>query len=542
MSKISKDISIAVKQIKRKNNRASVRYISEQISKKLGIKVSKSSVSAILKKSGLSSPRGRRVSGQSLIRVTSPWAGYFLFWGADALLGLSGAVAACFRRSCPSIRLSDRNLQDLVGAWLLAKVIYSVNLTKIEDYEKDEIWQILGRRISKGSLTRFLYIFNSLELVKNEIVTEINHLVQDVHYLKFDLEDKTSFFIDGTFKTIWDGPKIPINFCSTYCNVNSYVETTLLKGEPVAIFNARPESALSELLAEFIFALDGSSPRKRIRNIRCMSSKGLEIKEVTHSVPPKINFIIGVWPWQYKAIAQLEKKKATGYYFNEAFEQKYPCVEETIRFAQHLENKEVILRLVVIKESDIGHARIALFTNMDEHEFPASEVVKKFVRRFPFFEDSHKDFLEVLKTPAYVEEYPDEKKILAQAQAVQSSHDVDEVFTALVDILNSFMQRSFFPSACWGWSMMKMRELFLKQAGRIRRDYVDDSLCNLLVSNRLRNLSELSVAALRFNEMPIFDADGKKMWVRIDSNGGPVAASGKPVATKEGPVSTRGPA
>ncbi len=518
MSKISKDITLAVKRIKSKNSNISVRNISEQVGRKIGIKVSKSSVSAILKKSGLSSPRGRSVSGRSLIRVTSPWAGYFFLWGADALLGLSRAVAACFRRSFPSMRLSERSLRDIVGAWILAKVIYSVDLTKIADYEKSEIWQILGRRVSKGSLTRFIQVFNSLQLVKNEIVTEINHLVQDVHYLRFDLDDKSHFFVDGTFKTIWDGPNIPINFCSTYCNVNSYIDSIFLKGEPVVIFNARPESALSELLAEVIFALDGSSPSKRIRHVRYISSKGIEIKEVTYNVPPKINFIVGIWPWQYKTIAQIEKKKATGYYFNEAFEQKYPCVEETIRYAEHIDNKEVKLRLVLIKESDIGHARIALFTNMDEHEFPAADVVKKFVRRFPFFEDSHKGFLEVLKTPAYVEEFPDDKKILEQAQAVRSSRDADEVFTILVDILNSFMKRTFFPSACWGWSLMKMRELFLKQPGRIRRDYVEDALCNLLVSKRLRHLTDLSAAALRFNEMPIFNADGKKMWIRADSS------------------------
>jgi len=516
MSKISKDIVLTVKRLKRKNNRASVRDIAKEVSKKLGIKVSKSSVSAILKKGGLSSPRGRRVSGRSLIRVSSPWAGYFLFWGADALLGLSKAVASSFRRSFPSMRLSERSLRDFVGAWILAKVIYSVDLTKIADYEKSEIWQILGRRLSKGSLNRFIHVFNSLQLVKNEIVTEISHLVQDVHYLQFELEDKSRFYIDGTFKTIWDGPKIPINFCSTYCNVNSYVETTLSKGEPIVIFNARPESALSELLSEFIFSLDGNSPAKRIRHLRYFSSKGIENKEVTFNMPPKINFIVGIWPWQYKMVAQLEQKKATGYYFNEAFEQKYPCVEDTIRFAQHTENKEVRLRIILIKEGDAGHARIALFTNMDEHEFPAQEVVEKFVRRFPFFEVSHKAFLDVLKTPAYADEYPDEKKILEQARALGSSRDANEVFAVLVNLLNAFMQRSFFPSECWGWSLMKMRELFLKQPGHIRRDYVDDILCNMLVPKELQQFQSLSVAALRFNELPVFSADHKKMWVRAE--------------------------
>jgi len=518
MSKISKDVILAIKQSKRRTPNISVRDLSDHFSKKFGFTVSKSSVSAVLKKSDLSSPKGRRVSGESLIRVSSPWAGYFIFWGADALLGLSRAVAVCFRRSFSSMRLSERNLRDIVGAWILAKALYSVELTKIADYEKNEIWQILGRRVSKGSLARFLQVFNSLQLIKNEIVAEMNHIVQDVHYLRFDLQDKSNFFVDATFKTIWDGPKIPIDFCSTYCNVDSYIESVFVKGEPFVIFNARPESALSELLAEFIFSLDGSAPSKVIRKVLCISSKDVVNKEVTYNIPKKINFIVGIWPWQYKTIAQLEKKKATGYYFNEAFEQKYPCVEEAIRFAQHIDNNEVTLRMILIKESDVGHARIALFTNMDEHDFPAVEVVRKFVRRFPFFEDSHKGFLEVLKAPAYADDFPDEKKILEQALAVRSSRDADEVFTALVDILNSFMLRAFFPSACWGWSLMKVRELFLKQPGRIRSDYAEDILCNLLISKRLRQLPDVSSAALRFNEMPIFNADRKKMWIRVDAS------------------------
>ena len=523
MSKISRDAITAITKLKKTNTQLSVREIAKQVSKKFRIKVSKSTVSAILKGDGLSSPRGRGVSGESLIRVKSPWAGYFLFRGADALLGLSKAVAACFRRSCPSIHIGDRNLVDVVGAWILAKVIYNVNLSKIADYEKSEIWQILGRRCAKGSLTRFLQNLESLQLINNEIVAEIHHLVQDVHYLKFELEDGSNFLIDGSFKTIWNKADIPINFCSTYCNVSSYIDSIFLKSEPVVIFNARPDSSLSELLAEFIFALDGSSPRKAIRHVRCISPKGAEIKEVTYTPPPKMNFIIGIWPWQYKSIAQIEKKKATGYYFNEAFEQKYPCVEDTIRFAQHIDNKEVNLRMILIKESDVGHARIALFTNMAGQDFPPEEIVKKFARRFPFFENSHKDFLEVLKAPAYAEEYPDEKRILERAQAIRNSRDADELFSILVEIANAFMQRSFFPSRCWGWSLLKMRELFLKVPGCIRRDYVDDVICNLLNTNSLSNLSDLEVAALRFNEMPVFDTDTKKMWMRVDSKGGPIS-------------------
>jgi len=521
MSKISRDISNAVKAAKKRNKRASVRALAEYVSKKLNIKISKSTVSEILKQSGLSSPKGRRVSGKSLIRVSSPWAGYYFFRGADRLLGLSHGIAMCFRRSCPWVHISEKVLCDVVTTWILAKVIYSVDLSKVAEYDKSEIWHILGRRLSKGSLTRFLAAFNSLQLIKNEIVTEITKLVQDVHYLQFDLEDGSHFLIDGSFKTIWKEAKIPIDFVSTYCNTSSYIDSIFQKNEPVVVFNARPEAALSELLAEFIFALEGSGADKRIKKIQCMSPQHTVVKELTNNVTGKIPFVIGVWPWQYKRILELERESATGYYFNEAFEQKYPYIEDTIRFAQHVDKNEVTLRLIIIKDADPGHARIALFTNMDAHAHPAGEVVKKFVRRFPFFEDGHKDFLDVLKAPAYAEEYPGEEKVLERAQSIRDSQEADEIFSALVDILNTFMLRSFFPSSTWGWSLLKVRELFLKVPGRIRRDYVDDIICNLLPSNDLQQLSYLTSAATRFNELPVFDADMKKMWVRSLPQAGP---------------------
>ncbi|MGE5280497.1 MAG: hypothetical protein ACM3L6_07140 [Deltaproteobacteria bacterium] len=517
MSKISKEVQSCIIKAKKKNRSAAVREIAQEIKKIHGVKLSKSSVATILKENGLSSSVGRRISGESLGRVKSSCAGYYFFTAAEALLGVSRSVAACFRRACPTMHMSERALEDVVSSWLLAKVMYSVDFSKVIGYDKRELWQILGRRASKGGMGRFLETYNSLQHIGNEIVADISNLLREANYLRFDLEDRTSFFVDGTFNTIWSTPEIPIDFSATVCNLDGYVNSILKGREPVVVFNARAEADLNELLADFIFALQDSSPRKKIRSLSLISSQHAEIKNVAINPGNKLDFIIGIWPWQYKMIRELEQRRAMGYVFNEPLELKYPYVEESIRFAQHIDNNEVRLRIIVIKEREDGHARIALFTNMDPQKHTARNVVERFVRRFPFFEEGHRAFLEILREPAYADAFQGEKQLIEKAQAIRDARSADEAFGVLVEIVNAFMQRSFFPAASWGWSILKMRELYFKIPGKIRRDYADDVICNLLPSKELNVIRSAEAAALRLNGTPVFDPEKKKLWMRLSA-------------------------
>ena len=516
ITKINSSIRNYILQRKRRNSNISIRALANETSSKFNIKLSKSSVNILIKQAKLSSPVGRRVSTVFRPAGASTGAGFSLLLGANYLLGLSKILANSIKKTNPLLRLKSDTISALSEAWLLSKAIYNVPLEKIENYDKNDLWFIIGKKANKGILKKYIDALNIIQPINLQVVTELSHVLQDVHYFKFRLSDGSQYFLDGQQKTIWKDSKIPLNFCTTIDIANSYINSIFLKEEPFLLMSAKPESILGEELSDFIFSLDGSSANKRIRGIELISPRGEAVKEIPFVPPQRRRFLIGIWPWQYKPIGELEKRNAMGKLVLEPFTEEFFFVEEKIRFSQHVNNNEVTLRLIVIKAGEKGPARIGILTNLDDGQH-ASEIAERYIRHFPQVEASHMFFLNTIKTPLYFDDFISSEKILANAKKIQESATPDELFANLVDVLNIFAKRCFFPADCSGWSLLKMRELFYKQSGFIKRDMASDILFNINNSNKLQQNNYLTQAATRFNEMPIFDEAARKLWLSIQS-------------------------
>ena len=515
--KISSEIKYYILQRKRKNPDLSCRTLALEASSKFRINISKSSINSIFKLEQLSNPVGRRVT--KIFRPSGELggAGYALLHGAGILLGLSKILAFLIKKIHPAVRLKLETLEAISEAWIMSKAIYNVSLEKIEDYSKNELWFIIGRKVNKGLLKQYIDTFKSLQTINYQLLSELSHVLQDVHYLRFTLADGAQYFLDGQLKSIWSDSKIPLDFCVTIDIANSYINNVFFGTQPLVIISAKPESMLGEEISDFIFSLDGSAAYQRIRKIELFSPKGDLVKEIPFVVPDRRKFVIGVWPWQYKAISELEKRKAQGRFFLEPTSGEFYFVEDKVIFTQYTHNIEVTLRLIILKSDKEGPARLGILTNLDHEKCSAQQVVESYVRRCPNFEISHNLFLKATKKPSYFEELISSEKILALAKKIMDCQEPDSFFSVLVEILNIFAQRVFFPADCAGWSLFKMRELFYKQRGFIKRDLSDDVIFNLFNSNMLQEKDFLNFAAIKFNEAPIFDFSGRKPWILTTS-------------------------
>jgi hypothetical protein len=510
----SNEISNYILSRKRKNSNLSVRLLAKEVSSKFNTNISKSAVSLLLNKAKLSSPVGRKVATVFRPAGETAGAGFSLLLGANYLLGLSKILANSVKAANPILRLKSDTISALSEAWLMSKAIYNIPLGKIENYSKNDLWFIIGKKANKGILKKYIDALNFMQPINLQLVRELSHILQDVHYFKFRLADGSEICLDGQQKTIWRDQKIPLNFCITIDIANSYMNSIFLEGAPFIIMSAKPESVLGEELADFIFCLDGSSANKRIREIEFISPNGHAIKEIPFVPPQRRRFLVGVWPWQYKPIGEIEKRKAPGKFVLEPLGQEFFFVEEQIRFTQHVDNNEVMLRLIVIKSGENGPARMGILTNLGEEQ-TAGQIVERYIRCFPQVEASHMFFLNAVKSPLYFEDFISSEKILADAKKILESADPDAFFTNLVDILHLFAKRCFFPADCAVWSLLKMRELFYKQPGFIKRDMASDILFNLNNINKIQQNEHLIQAATRFNEMPIFDEIGRKLWLSV---------------------------
>ncbi|OIO36834.1 MAG: hypothetical protein AUJ74_00980 [Candidatus Omnitrophica bacterium CG1_02_44_16] len=512
-SKITQNIRNYVLSRKRKNCNISCRTIADETGDKFKMIISKSSVNVILKGARLSSPVGRNVAKIYRPSGETDGAGYAFLLAANYLLGFSRILATTLRKLAPSIRMKWDTLEAISEAWIMARAVYNVPLAKIENYNKNDLWFITGRKANKGLLKQYINAFIDTQHIGYQLVSEIAHVLQDVHYLKIYLADNTFYMLDGQLKSVWKDAKIPIDYCTTIDIANSYINKKIFGSEPFVVFNAFPETVLGDEISDFIFSIDGSLSQKRIRKIELIAPQGVIIKEIPFVVPERRNFILGIWPWQYKLIADLEKRKTAAKIFIDGIGQEFYLCEDRARFAQHANNIDVMLRLIVIKSTKDGPALLGVFTNADQESWTAARVVERYLRHWPDVVVGHKLFLRASKMPLYLEDFISSEKMFVNAKKINETNDPDAWFLILVEILNDFCKRNFFPEVCASWSLLKMRELFYKQRGFIKRDMDEDILFKLFNSNMLEEKDITNFASAKFNEANIFDSSGRQLRI-----------------------------
>lgn len=520
MSKIIKSkISIQIKNYilkrKRSNIDLSCRTLAHEVSKKYSITISKSTINSIFECEKLNLPVGRQVKKIYSPRETMTGAGYVFLRGADILLGISEIVAENLKRSGLFPRTTSQSLRGLTEAWILSKAVYNVSLEKITDYDKNEIWLLIGKKLGKGALRQYVDAMKLLQPHMTHIVNELSSVLQDVICLKFTLSDGSQYFLDGQLKSIWRESKIPLNFCITINIANNYINTIIKSTAPIVVFSGRPDMALSEEFANFIFSFDGSSSAKRLRKIELIDTQGNTLKEFSFVAPQRRHFIVGVWPWQYKPIAEFEKISARGKIILGSSGKEFYFLEDAVKFSQHTENIEIMLRIVLLKSAPDAQVDLAFFTNIDADEMSASEIAEHYLRRFPSPASEHALILDAIKSPPYYENFISSQKLLRELKRINECVDPDNFFALIVEILNLFSQRAFFGSFCSGWGLLKTRELIYKKAGLVKRDITDDIIFNLFINNELEESNFFEKAALNFNDSPIFEPSGRKIWVTL---------------------------
>jgi hypothetical protein len=513
--KISNEVVKYVIDRKKRNPELSCRKLSLEASEMYKYNISKSSINNIILDNRLSSPVGRRISKYQVLSQEASGCGYAFLLGANYKLGLSSIVARSLRMAHPIVGLSKASIETLSLAWIMSRAFYNVALDRIANYSKNEIWPLIGRKAARGQLQRYLEMFKMMQTVNNNIVTELSSALQDILCLKMTLKNGSMFYLDGQGRTVWREKNMPLNFSVTLNESNSYINDVIFGNEPMVLFSARPEQNLGEEFLDFIFCFDGFIHENQVEKIDLLNIKGVVIKEVINFMPMRRKLIVGVWPWQHKSIVESASKTPQGIFFLEALGLKFPYFESTIKLAQPIGNKEIKLRSIVITDPGSHVARIALWTNIHPDEMKADDVVSVYVRRHHDFEAGHKVLTSAAKEAVYADDYITAQKILFGAKDILACRTPDEIFSILVDILNNFSKKCFFPQACSGWSLLKMREIFYKRSGLIKRDMASDVIFNIFNSNKLQEIDKLDNAALRFNDSCIFEPSGKRFWLSL---------------------------
>jgi hypothetical protein len=152
-------------------------------------------------------------------------------------------------------------------------------------------------------------------------------------------------------------------------------------------------------------------------------------------------------------------------------------------------------------------------TNLDPTAWDGAKLAQTYLGKYPDIETGHKMFLDSLHNPMYFEQFLSSEKLMRVAQTIPQARDADEFFSILVDVLNIFAKKIFFPAACGEWGLLKMKELFYRKKGQIRRDMAEDVIFNLFIDNKIEENWPLIQSAAKFNSFSIKDFSGRKLWI-----------------------------
>lgn len=513
--KLSEGIKSLVIATKKANKTIGCRSLAEHLFSKCHIKISKSSINKIIREAKLSRTVGRPVSRSFRNSAASKWAGYVFLLGADRLLKFSAKIAEIFCKIHPEIHHKFETMETVCQALILSKAFFNVPLEKMMEYNKEELWQLLGKKVNKRLLKQFVEQFNNLQPIKEQLVRELSTCFQDVHCIKIVLQDDSSYFFDGQLKSIWLNRDVPVDFCITHDSAMDYIKNYIDSDAPWLIFDAPSGEALAHIFSLFILSFEKSEANVYVKNMHFIGIKG----DVIFSYEPVHwkgkNFIIGVDPAQHRLVSEFSREVQWQKENLQEIGQELFYSEKTVIFPQHIVDKNVMIRLIIVKGKEGDFTQRGIFTNLDANEWDTPSVIKAYVKKCPDFEKSPVLYQNIKKTPIYVEDFLSMEKIYLRLQKIHNCAQLEDVLTIFVDILDLFVKRSFFGQSCQGWSLLKMRELFFKQDGYIQRDLSDFIVYKLFGSNMLRDKTLLIEAVLKFNEQPVADADGRKFWLEI---------------------------
>lgn len=176
--------------------------------------------------------------------------------------------------------------------------------------------------------------------------------------IKFILADKTFFFMDAAFNTLWPDIRIPLDFAASLAKLKVRLNDCLfLENSPLVLQVVAGYGEPLGAFWDFVASFGAQDAAKALSGIE-LYGEGQGLIGIIEQVPAKkVNFIIGLWPWQYK-------------------------------------DKAVFGVLRFIEYAPQGALRFCLLTNLKEEGWPDQKVAQAYLEHWPFPEKSYQRLLE----------------------------------------------------------------------------------------------------------------------------------------------------
>ena len=151
----------------------------------------------------------------------------------------------------------------------------------LERYHKPGLGLIsgIGKRYRYSTLDKHQRELEKLNIAE-ELSKSLARCYVEAFFIKIELEDKSCFYIDGHFKTVWSSKNIPRAFRTTLNKTEKSLEQVVLnssQGYPLILLTCPGDRHLIKEMFNLIDAFEGACG-KRIVKISVFDREGVSIK------------------------------------------------------------------------------------------------------------------------------------------------------------------------------------------------------------------------------------------------------------------------
>ena len=358
--KLKPQIKDYILEQKRANPTLSCRSLVALAENKFQIKVSKSSINAIIKNAGLSMPIGRRPKKRRHKPEIIPKLEEEIKLLAAPEVELP--VEEKPREVPIEVPLEVPPVQTkYTGAALLKAADYlaggsfyiteaiakQLNKPPAELFAKTQA--LLYSFLSHPTQDTSLYI-NELQQIRAlslDISRILSTLFQEVRIIKVGLSDGSNFYLDGQLHTVWSTTQIPYDFSTTAYKMKSYIAEHFQKDEPLVFFTAPGYDIPTKEFFDFILSLE--SKEKFIATLTFCGNKLEELETIIIGSAKQRFFALGFWPWQFGQYRAVRVKEDFRLFHSETLKKDLYIAESEVELLQPDINKRVTLRGCALK-------------------------------------------------------------------------------------------------------------------------------------------------------------------------------------------------
>ncbi len=523
---------------KKAHSALSCRKLVDIIREKFQMEISKSAINQVIKNASLSNPVGRtplpdkktrrfKIPEQKKMipqeeklildvnarRVLYDGMGAFFLKAAQWQLDCFPILGRMMSKHTTPNLTADINITSEV--LLLSPIFGIMNLEHFKTYNRSGLWAVNGLD-GKMEYETLANLVNGLISIKDLSLTISNEIPQvfcEVGFIKISLENKNSILLDTEFRIIKNLENVQSVYTISIKKLFNEISKRIITNvhSAILVFEST-ENEFSNQFSRLIAAFE-NLPENRMERLSLLDENQQELTLLA-SIPHKKRYFILILNPAYLAYIN-HSFVSNSHLFEFNYRNKIikSLEKELIIPKNSILNQKIPLRLIHFQEEASREPFGAiLITNM-EKKHPPQKILQEYLMIRLNLEEKSKRGYENTKIPF------DFYTSLLNRQGLSfvegKSPDLWTNIIILLNVLNRYCQRHFFPEAYANFEVPVLIERFYQLPG-----YLDKDSQSLKISLKPNDIypyrQDLEYAIEKLNSSHILDHSGKRLIMSIE--------------------------